>query len=864
MEDPLTPGVELFATESISAQAAYGLGASQREFWVSPVALADPSGHRGSQTNPFLSVEEAQIAIRDRISKKRSKGNIAVNLMAGVYPIHEPLAFTQLDGGRFNSRVIWRDDPNDSGQAVLSGFRDVTNWQQVESPGLVSLELSGKQLWKADLNGFELANRPEFKLRQLYINGERGTMAESQPTAMPEDLFPTYPFGFRPVIGQFSLTDGTPVNGIVYSNPVESIELGMNGLDWADPTTWDRVEGLSDPRRQQDVEAVTRMQWREFRMPVDSIGSFSASQQISIDGQDVPVGVIAMQQEPWRLAMAGVAWAYLTPPGSPPAEPLEPAVWNPWRITQFANSYQFLDQPSEWYYDQIGKHLYLVLDPGQDANQLSIQLPVSESLLSVAGTAQAPVRNLSFKNLEFNGSTWLDPSFGQGYIPDQAGIQSDGGLNPVTGDYLNGLTTIGHTKFTRPTPAAVSIGYAKNVSLIGNQFSDLGGVALQLARGSKKTIVENNHFSNISSNAIVVGGVEWCRVDPSLSGDELKSSWVLDPASRITAYGTDAFPSSKLERVEANQIRSNSIDGTGLDYPDASAILVGFAGDTQIIDNLISDSAWSGVQVGWGWGLLDTPRFTGVPSADVDTWLPRELGVATALEGTLIKGNEIRGWGQQVYDTGAIYTSGSQAGRPSRGTVIQQNLLHSKRPLAGSNVIYTDGGTRWVTVDHNLQYNNPLGVWWMGADFSVLDPVNAEISSNDPYFGFPFLQNDQPFGSEIGGAITRGDIRYKANIWENRWGGYIDPLTGAQFPFPMPAVAGFKPSPRYKNLSGWPNDGRPLFFHPSTKYYYDLTKNLEFAGNKFVVYDPVGANPGIDAWKARYGYGARWRPGASS
>ena len=97
------------------------------------------------------------------------------------------------------------------------------------------------------------------------------------------------------------------------------------------------------------------MQWREFRMPVQSIGGFNPLQVVDFPGSltDVSVGMITMQAEPWRTASLGVAPATVTPgqpapPGAPAGEPLEPAIWNPWRITQFVNSYRFLDQPNEW------------------------------------------------------------------------------------------------------------------------------------------------------------------------------------------------------------------------------------------------------------------------------------------------------------------------------------------------------------------------------------------------------------------------------------------------------------------------------------------------------------------------------------
>ena len=120
------------------------------------------------------------------------------------------------------------------------------------------------------------------------------------------------------------------------------------------------------------------------------------------------------------------------------------------------------------------------------------------------------------------------------------------------------------------------------------------------------------------------------------------------------------------------------------------------------------------------------------------------------------------------------------------------------------------------------------------------------------YYAFFPVVNGQPYGSEIGGAITAGNIRYEGNLWENRWPGTV-------FPFPLSNPG----APGYPNFSDWPNN--PLFYAPPVQPYYGLTKGLTFKGNRFLVYSPSpapGANPAITAWLGRHGYGTRWKPGA--
>ncbi|MFM8893676.1 MAG: right-handed parallel beta-helix repeat-containing protein, partial [Planctomycetia bacterium] len=514
------------AFEQLDARIALAVD----QYWVNQAATPWPTTPSGSAADPFTSLEQAQTAIRARLAAGPQLRDIVVNVRGGTYERNTPLEFTAADSGRNGRTVTWQAAPGES--PVLSGSRAVTNWQLVANPQLLGLGLNA--VWKADVRGLSVAERADLGGLQLYIDGVRGTLAETNPSAMPGDTNPTYPFGFRPLIGQYGwlLDPGAPgPNGIVYSDPGLLAPGNTNPLDWRDPTTWDQVEGVADPRRQRDVTAVARMQWREFRMPVKSIGAFSPLQILDMPSllDDVPVGLITMQANPWRAASLGVAPASATP-GGPPMEPLVPAVWNPWRITQFAGSYQVLDQPNEWYYDRVGGSVYLVCAPFVDPNiGHRIDVPVTESLLKVTGSAASPVRNLAFQGLTFAGATWLDPAFGAGYVPDQTGVIVDAGKNPVTGAYLNGPTTTGHSKFTKATPGNVSVSYARNVSFRANTFRDLGGVGLQLGTGSQSIRVVRNTFTGISSSAVTVGGASWCRVDQSIDPLKPQSKWVIDP-----------------------------------------------------------------------------------------------------------------------------------------------------------------------------------------------------------------------------------------------------------------------------------------------------------------------------------------------
>ena len=153
--------------------------------------------------NPFTSLEQARDAVRSRLAAGPQRRDIVVNVRGGTYDFSEALMFNAADSGKNGRTVTWRAAPGET--PVISGSRQVTGWTPVINPGLN--DLGTNAVWKADVSGLsnagsDILGLPQFRARQLYIDGVRGTIAETMPSAIPEDTNPTYPYGFRPFIGQ--------------------------------------------------------------------------------------------------------------------------------------------------------------------------------------------------------------------------------------------------------------------------------------------------------------------------------------------------------------------------------------------------------------------------------------------------------------------------------------------------------------------------------------------------------------------------------------------------------------------------------------------------------------------------------------
>ncbi len=691
-----------------------------------------PSGSdagNGSDEQPFATLQRAQQAVRELLASGPQETDIVVLIGDGLYTLDATWTFDERDSGRDGHTVHYQAAPG--AEPVISGGMAVSGWQAVTNPGI---ELApGTTLWKASV-------APGTETRQLFIDGERATLAETNPIGDA-----TYPLGFRPTLDQLHDAEGNLVSGIQF------LPNDANDPNWRDPTTWRNVD---------DITAVLQTQWKMMEVPLADVSAPSPDipSLIEADLPGVEVGLITMQEPGW--SNANLYWSQ----GSD-GQPGGPDMWSFWRVSQFQNAYEFLDQSREWYLDSDTGELFLVLPDTVDPTSLDVQLPQLETLVHGQGVA-----NLTFEGLTFQYSTWLQPGQAEGYVADQSG-------NLVMGDDHE-PNTIGHVQHVERTPGALSFEQASGITFTGNQFLDLGSAGLDLQPGAQNNVVAHNLFHDIAAAAIQVGGVS----------------------------AEDARPADDTGITRNNQILENQIIQAGSEFLDAAGIFVGFAQDTLIEGNYLHDLPWSGVAMGWGWGLLDEGGFAGLDGATPGMWGPdgEPYTTPTIMQGNQIVGNTFSHFVQSSWDGGAIYTTGFQGTSLETGTLIADNIAYHKHPDGGSNLFYTDGGTRFVTLEGNLSVDNQQGRIDFGPVFAANDPLNV---FNNPLADLPLVGNLLPYGSVIGGCDTYGDIHYHGNLWESLWQSVPD---------------------GQNNSSHWPLN--PIFYDPC----HTDPVNLEFADNRII------------------------------
>jgi len=358
------------------------------------------------------------------------------------------------------------------------------------------------------------------------------------------------------------------------------------------------------------------------------------------------------------------------------------------------NVKEALGEPGQWYHDRAEGTLYYVPRPGETADSIEAIWPALDQLVLVQGTPDRLVKHLHFENLTFEHCDWHPP------------------------DDFRGSIQAGHR-----LPGAVTLTHSESCVLYGCEVRHVAQFGVQLGEGSHDCRVVACNFHDLGG-----GGV---HVD---------HEWLVPHSGEVADGAVGRIPPA-LPR--AATVSDCSIHDGGQIYPGAVGIFVGNAGFCRILHNHVFDCHYSGISVGWTWGLA--------PTACVDN---------------RIEGNHVHhcNWERTFSDLGLIYTLGNQPGSTIRGN----HLHHVGSYGYGGEGIYTDEGSSGFIVEGNIVYHcrhagysgAPRDVWIRGNIFAYSDEhqvcpavqrypwVGSRFEGNVILWDRGSLGNAAPFGWE--------------------------------------------------------------------------------------------------------------------
>jgi hypothetical protein len=301
----------------------------------------------------------------------------------------------------------------------------------------------------------------------------------------------------------------------------------------------------------------------------------------------------------------------------------------------------FITEPGEWAWTDGG--LLYHPHPEESPENAAIELPILDTLVSIEGTPEAPVANLSFEGIRFTGTNWSRP-------------RELGCLNLQAG-FFSLPDTVANTQFVARPPAAFEAAHAVNLALTFCAFDHLSSTAVDWRDGIRNSSLTRCTFRDLGGGGILLGHFNDRK-------EEIHQPWL---------------PSDERLITQGVRITDNDLSRIGLDSAGTCAIAAGFVRDTAIDHNAIEDVPYCGISLGWGW-----------------TRLPSALG------NNSVRANRIRRAMTTMLDGGAIYTLSSMP-----GTVIARNHIQDIRtnPIgigARNYAIYLDEGSDGISLVENL------------------------------------------------------------------------------------------------------------------------------------------------------------------
>lgn len=311
--------------------------------------------------------------------------------------------------------------------------------------------------------------------------------------------------------------------------------------------------------------------------------------------------------------------------------------------------------PGEWIWDASGVR-YMPL-PTQTSGSLVAVMPMLETLILVKGDTKSStwVHDLQFRGLTFQHTRLLTPKGGD--FDTQAGV------------------AVG---------AAITVDAARRIQFDACTISQVGGYALWLRESVRDSSITGNTVQDLGGGGIKIG------LPAQLPSD-------------ATATG-------------ANTISGNTVRDTGKVIPGAVGIWIGQSFNNTVSNNLIANTSYTGISVGWKWGQ----------------------GAATS-GGNRIEKNLLVNIGNgQLSDLGAIYTLGESPGTTITGNVIREVRAYTGYG-AGAWGIYNDEGSSNLRVENNIVIGTTSGGYHLhyGRDnvvnanlFAMGDLTEVRLPSN--------------------------------------------------------------------------------------------------------------------------------------
>ena len=312
----------------------------------------------------------------------------------------------------------------------------------------------------------------------------------------------------------------------------------------------------------------------------------------------------------------------------------------------FEGAYEFIDIPGEWVIRD--KWLYYMAYPGENPNDYEFIYPVvQDNLIRLCGNVYNPVRNITFRGIEFSNTNWTYPNKSGMHDIQANTIYPTSDLYTEDSQYRKGYKKL-------RIPAAICAEFTQNISIQDCIFKNIGGTGTAFLMGNDGVNIIGNQFFDIAGSAIEIGDDYYRARDSRMYPKDITVS-------------------------------NNYIHNVADEYRGGCGITAMYVDGIRIEHNYIKDVPYSGISVGWGWD--NSP-----PMQHRDFF---------------VKYNVVENAMQELYDGGFIYSPDPINGTNiMEGNVLIGNEV-TMNPGSQQQGFYFDASSSNWNVKNNVVLNIP-------------------------------------------------------------------------------------------------------------------------------------------------------------
>ncbi len=342
----------------------------------------------------------------------------------------------------------------------------------------------------------------------------------------------------------------------------------------------------------------------------------------------------------------------------------------------------FLDEVNEWYYDKTYGHLYYKPSNPSTINSDSFVIPTLETILDTEGL----VSSVTFDNIYFNGSNYSSP-LTNGFAEIQTSCYYD--PEDQQNKTISGMIRVNSDK----------------TQFYKCAFFNSSNSSIYVDSESIDCIIDNNAIHNSGAGAIVVG-----HPSKVLAGEI--------PSNTTISY--------------------NDINTFGLLYRGSAGICAYYADKLTIKNNHVTNGAYSGIAVGWGW-LSSQSNYGHNCYRILNNQISKIMN-------------------NSLHDGGGIYTLGGFPSNMPYRNEIAGNYVEINYETNGG--IYLDEGSSYWDVHENIVKVANNGSTYHGV-IMLHDPIDALGGTNNSQYSNHITDNY--YSGDMNGSENRMQLTYKNN-----------------------------------------------------------------------------------------------------